>query len=88
MIVNATVRRTQAMKTQAWRYDNWVDTIERQIDRAATMGQTAVIWQQCNWPMDDMWLHRALNDFTRAGFKVYTTTNESKTCYTSVSFEW
>lgn len=89
-IVNATARRDQALRHQGWRYDYWVQTFDAAINDAANMGQTKYVFSCA--PMfarnDDMWLQKALNDFTRARFKVFTTIDPTNQYYTIISFEW
>ena len=89
-IVNATARRDQALRHQSWRYDYWVHTFNHAINDAANMGQTKyVATYNFNFArQDDQWLAKALNDFVRARFKVYTTIDPTNSYYTTISFEW
>lgn len=89
-IVNATVRRDQALRHQGWRYDHWVYTFNNAINDSANMGQTKVVatYHTAVARTEDLWLQKALNDFVRAGFNVTTTVDPYNYYYTTITFEW
>lgn len=89
-IVNATARRDQATRNQQWRYNYWVHMFDTAINDAANMGQTKYVATFApNFARnDDLWLQKALNDFVRARFKVFTTIDPTNAYYSTITFEW